>query len=148
MAKKEQIDYVFNFIMKAQPQKFYKLITDSNAGIGAVLRMLDQAVDSVTAGKLSEDIGVSEARITALIKKMEKRGYIVKEKDSSDARITIIKLSEKGKKTADTIRKNLRSNIEIVIDSIGMGKIEQYIKLTTEINGIIKTQTMIPPDLD
>ena len=145
MAEKEQIDFVFDSIMKDQPQALFKLYSDSNTGIGAVLRLLKVLPEPVTAGKISEMMGVSEARVTALLKKMINRGYITKEKDERDALVAIVKLTLEGIAMADGLRDTLRQNIAAVIDAVGMEKLTLYVQLTEEINGAMKSQLPPPP---
>ncbi|MGN1103392.1 MAG: MarR family winged helix-turn-helix transcriptional regulator [Candidatus Coproplasma sp.] len=148
MAKTEQIDFVFDFIMRTQPQETYKLMTDSSSGICAVLRILAQAKTAVTAGDISGEMGVSEARVTVLLKKMKKRGYITKERDKTDARVTIVKLTREGQTKADDLKKALKENIATVIDCIGIEKITQFITISEEIESVIKTRLEPPPVVD
>lgn len=147
MANREEIDFVFNHMMKIQPQELLKLFNDSNTGIGAVLRLLKELPAPVTAGKISEVMCVSEARVTALIKKMQNRGYVTKKKDNVDARVTIIELTDNGRNMADQLRDTLRCNIGILIDTVGMDKIKQYTQLAEEINNAIRSQLSPPPTI-
>ena len=109
------------------------------------MRLLKVLPEPVTAGKISEMMGVSEARVTALLKKMINRGYITKEKDERDARVAIVKLTLEGIAMADGLRDTLRQNIAAVIDSVGMEKLTLYGQLTEEINGAMKSQLPPPP---
>ncbi len=147
MAEYKDIEFVFNRLMKNQSQELLKLFNDSNTGIGAVLRILKEFPHPVTAGKISEIMCVSEARVTVLLKKMQNRGYIVKERDDCDARITNVKLTPTGEATADTLKEILCHNIAEIIDALGMEKIKTYILLGDEINEVIKNRLPEPPKI-
>lgn len=68
-----------------------------------------------------------------LLKKTEKKGLIVKGSDRSDARITVVRLSDEGKKTATEMRENMLRNISRVVDKVGLEKIRQFIALSVEV---------------
>ena len=51
----------------------------------------------MTMSEISEKIGKNKSTTTVLINKLEKNGYITREKCTSDNRICFIQLSEKGK---------------------------------------------------
>lgn len=144
----KEVNFVFNHLMKNQSYELLKLSNDMNTGIGAVLRILKESTSLVTAKKISEIMCVSEARIAVLLRKTEKRGYIIREKDSNDGRITIVKLTSNGEMYAQSLYDALCKNIEIIIESIGFENIKQYISLTEEINNVIQNKLTTPPKID
>lgn len=147
MATYKEVDFVFNHLMQSQSFELLKLFNDTNTGVGAVLRILKESPSPVSARKISEIMCVSEARVAVLLRKMQDRGYISKEKDSNDARIVPVRLTQKGDLQAESLHDVLCHNIATVIDSMGFEKIEQYIKLTEEINNTIKNQLPAPPEI-
>lgn len=147
MTNKDNIDIVFNHLMKNPSQKLLKLFNDSNTGMGAVFRILKSTSSPITASKISELMNVSEARVTALLNKMQKRGYISKEKSVTDARMTYVKLTELGNCEAEKLHNILCKNIAVIIDTVGFEKIGQYICLTEEINTAIQNNLSTPPDI-
>ncbi len=148
MASKKDVDIVFNHLMKNQSLEILKLFNDTNTGMGAVLRILKNSTSPVSARKISEIMCVSEARITILLKKMQNHGYIVREKDSGDARVTIVHLTDKGELQANHLHDTLCENIETIIDAIGFEKINQYMQLTEEINNAIHNSLSSPPKIE
>ncbi len=147
MATYKEVDFVFNHLMQSQSFELLKLFNDTNTGVGAVLRILKESPSPVSARKISEIMCVSEARVAVLLRKMQNRGYISKEKDGNDARIVPVRLTQKGDLQAESLHDVLCHNIATVIDSMGFEKIEQYIKLTEEINNTIKNQLPAPPEI-
>ena len=82
-------------------------------------------------------MNVSTARVTVLLKKMTAKGLITKENDTTDSRITIVRLSPSGKTVIDKINRKMRQKIEKVIDTIGMDKMREFISLSEKIQSIM-----------
>lgn len=144
MISKERVEFIARELPKVQPKNFFKLLNDANAGIGFALKLLHSASDNqLSAGELSDAMGVSTARVAVLLRKMEKKGLIVKREDKSDARVTIVKLSEEGSRIATEMKDNMLRHIEKVIESVGEEKILQFIALSHEIKDAMGDE--LPP---
>lgn len=143
MAAIEQTELVLERLQEAFPQGFVKTLRDGNAGIGAVLQLLDKTSATVTAGEISEFMKISTARVSVLLKKMEKKGLIKKEKDTHDARVTNVYLSDKGEEKVQQMQSTLYEQVGIIIDKIGMDRMVEFIKISHEIN-----ETMNREDLE
>lgn len=133
MAEQKQVELVMDHLLALQPYKFYKAISEGNAGIGAVLRYLDEAQEDVTAGNISEFMHVSTARVAVLLRKMESQGLISKEGNAEDARITIVRLSDKGKERVRHIHDDIYTKVNNMIDKIGLKKMMDFITISAEI---------------
>lgn len=125
-----------------------KGLNDTKAGVGAVVKVLNDSPVPISAGTISKKIGVSTARTAVLLKKMSAKNLIVKETDKKDKRKTLVKLSEHGKKTADKMKENLFRHIAFIIDTLGMEKLEQFISLSKEIRSVILNNLPPPPEFD
>ncbi len=144
MATQEQIEYIVRELPKAHPANFFKIFNDSNTGIGFAIKLLYSAEDNrLSAGAISEAMGVSTARVAVLLKKMEGKGLITRESDMTDARVTIVCLSEEGKAVAEQMQENMLKHISDVIDKVGMEKLKQFIELSVEVKAAV-TQEFSP----
>lgn len=63
---------------------------------GNVLTALYENGNQLTMKDLARKIGKDKSTVTPLVNKLVKLGYILKEKSKDDARVTYIKLTEKG----------------------------------------------------
>ena len=81
MATKEQIELLLVQLENAPPSAHFQNIDKNAAGIRAILKYLSETDETVTAGKICERIRVSTARVAVLLKKMEAKGLIEKDKD-------------------------------------------------------------------
>ncbi len=140
MASEKQVEMVLDHLQAVHPAKFFKTINEGNAGVGAVLRYLHNSPKNVTAGNISEYMQVSTARVAVLLKKMNAQGLIVKESDATDARLTIVHISEKGEEKYQQVRSEIYGQVSEVIDKIGMEKMMEFITIANE----FKT-TVSPP---
>lgn len=143
MASPEQINYVFNKLILSQPVELLQLINGANAGIGCVLKILNESDHPITAGEISKKMNVSTARVAVLLRKMLNKNYILKESDILDARVTIVKLTDFGKQTANAMQTEMQEHLSIVIDTMGMDKINQFISLSNEIKNIAETKLSV-----
>lgn len=69
---------------------------------------------SMPQKELAEKMGITPPSMTAAVKKLESRGYIVKEADPCDQRVFKVGLSEKGRECIDSLKRALE-DIETVI---------------------------------
>ena len=138
MATNEQIEILLEQLKKAPPSECFQKFDMNTAGIRAILKLLNETDNKVTAGKISEYMNVSTARVAVLLKKMVAKGLIEKENDSSDGRIVVVKLSEYGKQAADEFKENLYTHIGELIDKVGMEKMLEFAAISNEIHAAMR----------
>ncbi len=147
MATTEQIEYVMRELPKAHPANFFKVFNDANTGFGFALKLLYSAEDNrLSAGAISEAMGVSTARVAVLLKKMESKGLITRESDRADARVRVVCLSESGRTVAERMNCNIRNHISNVIDRVGMEKLVQLVELSVEVKTAMAENFSAPPN--
>lgn len=129
-------------LKKAPPSEHFHNIDMSTTGIRAILKYMNGTDEKITAGKISEHMGVSSARVAVLLKKMVAKGLIEKENDPSDGRIVVVRLSEHGKQTADKMRDNIRLCIGLLIDEVGMEKMLEFAEISNEIHSVMKNSNI------
>lgn len=134
MATQEQIETLLKRLKKAPPSEPFKSIDKNMAGIRAILHYLNETNDTVTAGKISEHMGVSTARVAVLLKKMSERGLIEKCSAPGDARVVVVKLSEEGEKTAEKLKSGVYSQVGAMIDKVGMERMLEFAAISDEIH--------------
>ncbi|MGM9607635.1 MAG: MarR family winged helix-turn-helix transcriptional regulator [Oscillospiraceae bacterium] len=137
MATKEQTEFVLDHLQAAHPADFFKIVSEGNAGIGAVLCFLAGSSGDATAGKISRYMRVSTARVAVLLKKMSAKGLIVKEADAHDARVTNIRLSADGESAVQKMRGEMYAQVGAVIDKVGMDRMMEFIAISDEIRSAI-----------
>lgn len=56
-------------------------------------------IDKIPTGKLAKKISLSQATVTDILDRLEKKGLIIRQRSSNDKRRVYIQISEKGKAT-------------------------------------------------
>lgn len=66
----------------------------------ATLQLLSEG-ENVTAGDISEALDIKPSSVTQIIKKLEEAGTAQREKSKQDSRVTIVKITDKGRESLD-----------------------------------------------
>lgn len=138
MASREQIELLRRQLWEAVPMEFCKQIDQKQVGMEAILQLLLEADQTVTAGMLSEAMNVSTARMAVLLRKMSEKGLIVKETHALDGRVTVVRLTEHGEAIAGKKREEALRQIGAVIDKVGMERMLEFIRISKEIKEVIR----------
>jgi len=87
----------------------------------------------ITITKLSEILGVKKASVTQMIHSLMSKGYVKKEKDDSDRRSSIIKLTEKGNKLMESEESVYQSFMNQICKSLDTQDLKQLEHLLTKL---------------
>lgn len=148
MITQERLEEIARDLPKVQPTNFLKLVNDSNAGIGLALKLLASERDKqLSAGRLSEAMGISTARVAVLLKKMEQKGLIVKAADETDARVTLVKLSDEGVRLTNEMHENMLRRLANVIDQVGEETFLRFVELSNVIKEAMNEEFLPKPIL-
>lgn len=145
MATDEQIKKVFQEMVTLHPEKFLKHMNETQAGLGAVMRLLYMEKEPITAGAISEQLGISTARVAVLLKKLEAKGTITRLRDPSDARKTLVQLTDDGTAWIQKTWKEIRAQMGKVIDTVGEERLLDFFEVAREIQ---KVMQKCPEDFD
>ena len=137
MATTAQIERMLAELERIHPVAFFRRMDETQAGIGAVLRLLHTSEEEITAGKISEVLNISTARVAVLIRKMAAKGLITKARSSVDARVTMVGLTELGVRTVEEMRREMYRQMGLVIDAVGEERLREFLKIATEIRAAV-----------
>ena len=138
MAEVEQIEQILALFDDAMPEDWYRKMDAYKVGFGAVLRVLAQNGGKAPSGLISRVLGISTARVAVLTKKMTAKGIVEKCSDECDARVTVVRLTEQGIKTACEMKDTMYQDVGILIDKLGMERLLEFISTSKEIGMIFK----------
>ncbi len=140
MVTREETLVIMQRIYDSRPTKFFKPLDETHAGINCMMKTLAKENSPLTAGQISEKMGVSTARVAVLLKKMSEKGIIVREGTPEDARKSLISLSDEGRRQAEQVKEELISIFQGVIERIGMEKAEQFIEISNAIKSAVEEE--------
>ena len=138
MASEEQILDVLQKMEAFHFEDVAKSYNSHKEGLKAVIKLLTSENGKMTAGAISQKLCISTARVAVLLKKMESRNLITKQKSKTDARVTIVELTKEGTEYANELRNTFMEDMGAVIDRVGMEKMESFIEVVGEIKNQIQ----------
>ena len=133
MTIREEAEEILNKMHSCRPKSFFVKMDESKKGMGFVLIYLNESDHEVLAGELAKASNVSTARIAALLRTMEKNGLVERYHSASDARHTIVKITQEGIRQAEQLREQVLAKIELLLERVGREKLEEFIRLSNEI---------------
>ena len=95
-----------------------------------MIMTLSASNDSVSIGNLGKSIGVNGGNISNICKKLEKQGFVDRNRSDEDERVVNVKLTQKGNDAADKVskyfdkikpevdEKNINTNLKTIIDEL------------------------------
>ena len=138
MASDGQIKWMFHKMAESHPIEVFKYMDEVKAGIGAVLRLLYEADEPLSAGTISSKLGISTARVAVLLKKMTQKAMITKQQSPNDARVTMVELTAAGRANIERMKNELFAQMGLIIDKVGEERLKEYFEIGEEIRNIIK----------
>ena len=111
-------------------------------GSAFVLRYLnDNDSQEIIAGDLAEAMGVSTARIAVILNELEGTGSIKKYKSLKDKRITVVRLTEQGRRDLADLERDIVQMVRSLIRQMGEDEFLQFIQLSNKIASILECDT-------
>ena len=113
-------------------RKVMSLLDDGYKGTSPLLLELKKAKDNskeISAGDISKKFNISTARVAALLKDVEEKEYVVRNKLKNDLRVTIVELTSKGEEEALKIKNRLTDFISKSIKGIDDSMLETFFKV-------------------
>ncbi len=130
MARKEEVFYALELFHKNRPRQIFEKMNKSDVGVFAVIKYLHESEEEVTSADICKFLQISSARMAVLVKRLEKKGLIVKSNSSVDARSKVLKLSAAGKKFAEDLKSQIYGTMEKIVDEFGLDELEElFVKL-------------------
>ena len=133
MSTREDAREMLYKLRACRSKSFFNKIDESQKGIGFVLVYLQEADHEVIAGDLARELNVSTARIAALLRKMEKNGFISRYHSAADARQTVVEITPSGSEYVDKMREQILMKMELLIKKVGKEDIEEFIRISQKI---------------
>ena len=133
MESRKDAQEFLNELYSSIPRSFYNRLEAPQRGFGFILSYLERTDGEVIAGDLSKKLNVSTARIAALLKKMEKCGYVKRYASKEDGRCTVVKITPAGITYINDMREQTLRRIEKLLDSVSKEDLETYIRISHQI---------------
>jgi DNA-binding MarR family transcriptional regulator len=143
MASKAEVFEVMAKLQAHNPLEVFRSIEEINSGMGYILLKLYNAKDEMFAIDLSQDMQISRARVTMLLRKLISRGLVVKQRSKIDARKEIITITNKGRENVTQIKHKILDDVNMIIDKLGFDKVNEFLDISNEIYETLQGQKHI-----
>ena len=144
MSRKKKINQLIENNNSNALFAFFDKLDATRRGAYFVLDYLVKNTKEIFSIDLSNALKVSTARMTKLLKSMEKKKLIFKTKSLHDARKIIISITEKGRATLMEFKQAMTNFLNSIIDEIGEDKFDEFINTSLNIQKTIDNKKEIP----
>lgn len=100
------------------------------------LVMLSEMGGISTPSKVVEDSEFTPARLSAILRNLESKGYIAKKQDEYDKRCTIIEITDAGRERSGDIKKEMIGNALEIIEKLGETDAAEFIRLVRKLAAV------------
>lgn len=85
----------------------------------AVMRLLHNSRQKMTAGELSSRLGMTTSRVAAVLGSLEKKGLLERENDEVDRRRVLVSLTQAGDALCEKRRQHFMKKILMLLSMLG-----------------------------
>ena len=85
----------------------------------AVMRLLHNSRQKMTAGELSSRLGMTTSRVAAVLGSLEKKGLLERENDAVDRRRVLVSLTQAGEALCEKRKAHFKSKIALLLSILG-----------------------------
>lgn len=143
MSRKKKINQIIENNNSNALFAFFDKLDATRRGAYFVLDYLIKSTKEIFSIDLSKALKVSTARMTKLLKTMEKKKLIIKTKSLLDARKIIISITEKGKETLISFKNAMADFLNSIIEEIGEEKFDEFMNTSLNIQKTIDKKKLL-----
>ena len=114
-------------LKKVRPQKH---ISESLRGEAFALQYIAYHNGPVLPGEISDEMGISSARIAAALNSLEKKGLVTRRIDPEDRRRILVELTELGQEQARRHTEEILNNITQMLSALSEQDARDYVRIT------------------
>ncbi len=120
---------LYNLLAELLNQRMNRAVFDSLRGEYGVLRYLAFVQNHVSAGLLTEQLHVVPGRMTDILKSLEYKKLIERQRDEADRRKVNVVITEEGRKQAKEMRQYISDEYQGMFQLLGKKDTEELIRL-------------------
>ena len=117
-------------------QAIFERMKSGFKGENLILAMLMEMGGKATPGELMQSAECTAARLTAIAKSLESKGFVKRIQNVQDKRSTIIEMTADGINRFMNIQKEIIENIFNVIEKLGEKDAAEFVRLISRLSEI------------
>jgi DNA-binding MarR family transcriptional regulator len=103
---------------------------------GSVLSTLSEAPQRITT--LAELEGLAQPTVTIMVKRLEERGWVARDKDSCDGRVVVVSITEEGGEALECFREQYRCLLREQMALMDDEQIAELVRATAALSGVVE----------
>ncbi|GJM59498.1 MULTISPECIES: MarR family winged helix-turn-helix transcriptional regulator [Persicobacter] len=138
MKKEETVDYIFKATWHAISRMYNKYASSQEitTSIGYVLLNI-HPTEGMPATKIAPLMGLESRSLSRLLKNMEDRGLIYRERDKYDKRSVLIFLTEEGRKKRSVSIATVKAFNHEVRDKVSEEELATFFRVSGKVNEVV-----------
>jgi len=143
MKREETIDHQIKMCWHAIYRMYNQQAVqhESTTSMAFVVLNIDPT-EGTPATKIAPLMGLESRSLTRMLKSMEEKGFIYRQKDPNDGRSVRIFLTETGLEKRRVSREAVIRFNEVIRQSIATEKLEAFVEVLTKINQLIDSKSI------
>lgn len=109
-------------------------------GEAMTLHLLALAPAGMTPGDLSEQMGISTARVAAILNGLEAKGYILRRSGPGDRRRVLVELTEAGRERGQALYRHMVNHVMSTLQLLDREEIDWCIRILHKLEAARRTQ--------
>ena len=133
----EKVPYgeqLYSILFQIVGNKKNASLIESLRGENAVLTWLVRQEEDVHPGDLAEKLSLVPGRMTDILKTLEKKGMIRRERDPEDRRRVLVRITPKGARSVTERREQIRVQYSGLYEALGLDDTVKLIELLHKVN--------------
>ena len=148
MQKEQTIDHVLRATWQAVAKMYNEQAVKHNSTMAMAFVLLNIDIEKGTPStSLGPQMGMEPTSLSRILKSMEEKGAIYREKNPEDGRSVLIKLTDFGIEKRMVSREHVIQFNETVKKHISEVKIKNFFEVTHTINKLINSKNIFDTDL-
>jgi len=136
MKAQDTIGYQVKSSWQSIVKMYNKLTADNDFSQAEGYVLISIKKDGIPVTKIAPSMGIEPTSLSRLLKTMEERGLIYRQKDLKDRRVVMLFLTEKGLELKKMSRHMVLNYNKTVYDEIGHEEMDNFLKTMTKIRNI------------
>ncbi len=125
---------------RGKPGKRQKKMNDAMLGGAFMIQYLYQCRGNVYPSQISDEMGISTARVAAALNNLEKKGLIARQIDTNDRRQILVTLTPEGEEAARAEREFMLRDMERLLSDLGEHDAGELVRIVGRIAEMSRDQ--------
>lgn len=138
MTNEQKAEVFLENFYKNRPKEILKRLDDNSKGMFVVLQLLSQSDKELLSGDISVALDFSTPRVAVILKTLESKGYITRSVSKTDARKTVVCITEQGEKALNKRQAELVKFVTRLINDVGEQDLNEFLRIAVKMNDALK----------